>query len=228
MPAGIFTENKYTKWYFARIEKCRERGWTKRNRPADTYTETHHVVPRALGGTDNLENLVELTWREHVHVHWLLTKMTTGNDRAQMEHAFHGMVNCKNTDYRKKRYELITIARKKKKRAMTGENNPWYGRGGEMKGPDHPNYGKPGPNLGKKFNEMWRKNLSLAKRGHLNPMYGSKSPMKGKKHGEETCQKMSETARRRMRDTQCEHCGAWHTKQHYAAWHGEKCKKRSA
>lgn len=39
------------------------------------HTETHHIKPRSLGGTDNTENLVDLSAREHFICHLLLTKI---------------------------------------------------------------------------------------------------------------------------------------------------------
>jgi len=39
------------------------------------YGETHHIVPRSLGGTDDKKNLVMLTAREHFVCHCLLSKM---------------------------------------------------------------------------------------------------------------------------------------------------------
>lgn len=39
------------------------------------YTETHHIIPRSLGGTNDKENLVDLTAREHFICHLLLTKI---------------------------------------------------------------------------------------------------------------------------------------------------------
>lgn len=39
------------------------------------YTELHHVVPRCLGGTDDIDNLVRLTAREHFVAHRLLAKI---------------------------------------------------------------------------------------------------------------------------------------------------------
>ena len=46
-----------------------------RNRTLQGYLERHHVIPRCLGGTDDLDNLVELTAREHFIVHKLLVKI---------------------------------------------------------------------------------------------------------------------------------------------------------
>jgi len=39
------------------------------------YTEEHHIIPRCLGGTDDKDNLVKLTAKEHFICHLLLTKM---------------------------------------------------------------------------------------------------------------------------------------------------------
>lgn len=49
-----------------------ERG---RNRQITTYTETHHIIPRCMGGHNKKENLVELTAREHFIAHLLLVKI---------------------------------------------------------------------------------------------------------------------------------------------------------
>lgn len=43
------------------------------------YTESHHIVPRCLGGLDKPENLVRLTAREHFVAHRLLSKIHTTN-----------------------------------------------------------------------------------------------------------------------------------------------------
>ena len=37
--------------------------------------ELHHIIPKCLGGTDNDENLVLLTFKEHYVAHHLLTKI---------------------------------------------------------------------------------------------------------------------------------------------------------
>lgn len=39
------------------------------------YFERHHIVPRALGGTDSWSNKALLTGREHFICHWLLVKI---------------------------------------------------------------------------------------------------------------------------------------------------------
>lgn len=61
------------------------------------YFETHHIVPRCLGGNDDRTNLVELTAREHFVCHWLLTKIHKDIQPRNLYHklacAFHRMTH---------------------------------------------------------------------------------------------------------------------------------------
>ena len=50
-----------------------------KDRRVDGYTESHHVIPRCMGGTDSEDNLVELTPEEHYLCHQLLAKMYPDN-----------------------------------------------------------------------------------------------------------------------------------------------------
>jgi hypothetical protein len=76
--------NKYSKLYFAIVASAK-------NRVTEGYSEQHHIIPQSLGGSNNSENLVDLTAREHFICHWLLIKMTEGEDRSKMLYALHGM-----------------------------------------------------------------------------------------------------------------------------------------
>lgn len=51
------------------------------------YYEKHHIIPQCLNGTNNEENLVLLTAREHFIVHWLLTKIY--KDDFRLMYAFN-------------------------------------------------------------------------------------------------------------------------------------------
>lgn len=53
-----------------------ERG---QSRNLECYTESHHIVPRCMGGSDNKENLVDLTPEEHYLAHQLLVKIYPNN-----------------------------------------------------------------------------------------------------------------------------------------------------
>lgn len=55
--------------------------------------ERHHVVPKSLGGSNDKDNIVCLTYREHFLAHWLLTKFTDGAERKKMLHALSRMMS---------------------------------------------------------------------------------------------------------------------------------------
>lgn len=42
------------------------------------YFETHHILPKALGGNNDPKNLIRLTAREHYLAHLLLAKIYRG------------------------------------------------------------------------------------------------------------------------------------------------------
>lgn len=46
-----------------------------RSRILDGYVERHHVIPKCMGGTDEITNLVQLTPEEHFLAHVLLVKI---------------------------------------------------------------------------------------------------------------------------------------------------------
>jgi hypothetical protein len=82
----MFTNKFYSKVYFSTIEKAIKRGWKKaRGR------ERHHIIPQSLGGSNDKSNLVYLSCREHFLCHWLLMKMTEGDNYHKMRYALMGM-----------------------------------------------------------------------------------------------------------------------------------------
>lgn len=87
----MYLSNKYTKWYYNIIERAQSRVL-----PNEVYTEKHHIIPRSLGGCDDLDNIAILTAREHWICHLLLTKMTTGRSRYKMAYALNMMSNIQN------------------------------------------------------------------------------------------------------------------------------------
>ncbi len=59
--------------------------------PEGTYTEKHHKVPKSFEGSDQKENIIRLTAREHFIAHLLLWKAFGG----KMTFAFHMMYSAK-------------------------------------------------------------------------------------------------------------------------------------
>ena len=62
--------------YHAHYDKLIERA---QGRLLECYTERHHIIPRCMDGSDDSENLVDLTAEEHYVAHQLLVKMHPDN-----------------------------------------------------------------------------------------------------------------------------------------------------
>lgn len=79
----MFLQNKYTKLYYKIINNAC--GAVKESNDGK---QVHHIIPRSLGGTDDSDNLVVLTYKQHRVVHRLLINMTEGQDMWKMKHAY--------------------------------------------------------------------------------------------------------------------------------------------
>jgi ribosomal protein L37AE/L43A len=84
----MFIENKYTTCYHNIINRAIIR-------PVTGYTESHHIIPKSLGGSNELDNLVNLTAHEHFVCHLLLTKMVSGSKKFKMIKAAMMMAHIK-------------------------------------------------------------------------------------------------------------------------------------
>lgn len=81
----MFLDNKYTKVYFRIINRSLKRNHVKERN--DGF-QTHHIIPRCFGGTDDPTNLAVLTYKEHRVCHRLLIGMTTGENKHKMMYAY--------------------------------------------------------------------------------------------------------------------------------------------
>ncbi len=97
------------------------------------YTEKHHIIPKSLTGTDDDNNLVNLTAREHFLCHYLLAKMypeKSGN-WYKMQYAFT-MMKCmsysQNRYFNSRLYCALKQNRSIAMRQFTGKNNSQYGK----------------------------------------------------------------------------------------------------
>lgn len=126
----MFKQNKYTNWYFSIITKAKNENRTDTSR----YYEKHHIIPKALGGTNESSNLVKLTAKEHYVAHLLLMKMViTKRAQYQMAGAYQYMSNIRN-DYTKQRYSSKLYNYHKQIRCkllaekMAGRGNHMWGK----------------------------------------------------------------------------------------------------
>lgn len=94
---------QYQKIYTNIVERAK-------SRQLEGYCEKHHIIPRCLGGTDDKDNLVKLTYREHFLCHKLLCKIYPGNLKLVYAISFmvysskknKRLVNSKDFDYVKR------------------------------------------------------------------------------------------------------------------------------
>jgi len=68
-------------------------GKGERGKGQGTYYESHHIVPRCMGGSGKKSNLILLTAREHFICHWLLVRIYP--DDVKLAYALWGMCNQK-------------------------------------------------------------------------------------------------------------------------------------
>ena len=65
-----YKDTKFTKkLYFEFIEYCKTNNEVRYHK----FLEKHHIMPRSLGGDNSDDNLVYLTYPEHIFAHYLLS-----------------------------------------------------------------------------------------------------------------------------------------------------------
>ena len=228
----MFT-NKYSKTYFAITSNAKQR-------ITEGYSELHHIIPQSMGGSNDKDNLVELTAREHFICHWLLVKMTEGDDRSKMLYALKGM---KAENKYQQRYQTKITARvyatyraeyaKIKSNMMTGDSNcsrrPGVGEKIRQ------------AKLGVKraaFSDEWIEKMAEKKRGSSNPRFGVevtqstrdkiREKATGRKQSPETVAKKAAAIRGLHREKiLCPHCGKSVAVNGYPRWHGPNCRSRN-
>jgi hypothetical protein len=182
----MYLHNKYTKWYYNIVDLAKSR-----SKLSDSYYEKHHIIPKSLGGTNDVKNLVLLTAREHFICHLLLTKMVTGDARRTMAYACARMIHGNKYQQRYKinssRYQQLRIRLNKYLVGRTFSNETRKKMSDSHLGEKHPLFGQ-------HHSEESRKKMSLAQSrrthsletkeklsksflGDKNPNYG-KSPSK--------------------------------------------------
>jgi len=180
--------SKYTKWYNQIIDRAK-------GRILEPPFERHHIRPRSMGGTDDRENIAFITPREHFICHWLLIKMTTGEDHYKMLNALR-MMRAENPG--QKRYKTKITARvyeslkveysQLQSERIRGEKNPMWGKTHTeeaRRAIREKNTGKKltedqiarqvAAQTGRKrapFSEEWRAKMAESKRGEKNNRYG--------------------------------------------------------
>ena len=94
----MFFKNKYKLWHDKIIAKAK-------NRTLEGYKEFHHIIPKSCGGSNDKDNLIALTAKEHYIIHLLLIKFIEKKFYFKMVKAFHAMSSMK-TKYVKRNFKV--------------------------------------------------------------------------------------------------------------------------
>jgi hypothetical protein len=173
------------------------------------YLERHHIVPKSLGGSDDPSNLVLLTAREHYLCHWLLAKHT--NDK-RLWLAFSMMSVSSDKHQRIKSGRVFERARIARSYAMTGNNNPMFGKKSACISHTEETKAKiRASKLGKKRDTFSRSPATQDTKNKISEANKGKEPHnKGK-----VAPKF-----------ECPHCKKMVDAMNLAKWHGNKCKQK--
>ena len=179
---NLFEQNPYTKEYYQIIDSAIVRipqtATRQEAKKILLYTEKHHIIPRSLGGTDEITNLVWLTAAEHLKVHLLLVKMVTQKTHLRkMNSAAVRMANPQSRTQKRIidaelidelgsiRIECAKLHSEYMKEKHKGKNNPMYGKHHS----DSSKSAKRAAMTGFKRSDENKKNCSKSKIGDKNP-----------------------------------------------------------
>ena len=176
-------------------------------------THKHHIVPRHCGGTDDADNIVELSIEEHAEAHRVLYEK---DGRWQDYLAWKGLSGLVGKDdllklkyelYRGPNHHSYGIRRPEHaelmRERMTGENNPMFGR-------DPWNKGLTGTQTG-----------SNPAKAHPGNQYGKGN--KGRVQSEEWKRKRLDKITGRTYNMTCPHCNKTGGRM-MLRWHFDNCK----
>lgn len=102
-----------------------------KDRELITYSEKHHIVPKCLGGGDEIENLVKLTPEEHYLAHQLLVKIYPEEPRLvyavwRMIYGDSEYVLRNNKTYGWLRRKYINVCKNRTGSKNSSYGKPWY------------------------------------------------------------------------------------------------------
>lgn len=193
----------------------------KRKKTETDYYESHHIIPKSLGGSNENSNRVLLTAREHYIVHKCLVliylKENDKNAYHKMVHALHRFLYSKNSseykitskDYEKiKKMHSASISKSLKGKKHTEEARKNMSAAQKLYFEQNQ-----GHMTGKKLSETTRAKMRISQGKENNPQYGKQrteeekakisEKLKGRKKSKETVEKfksrtMSEEERNKI------------------------------
>lgn len=209
---NIFIQNKYYNWYYSIIENAKSQSRIKLPKTNQNYVyyESHHIIPRCVGGTNDKTNLVLLTAREHFICHFLLIRMVNRNTEEYKKLFYAVFIMSKDKFHHKRKItsstyqklcqingELTTIrnklkkgtkwsgeAKKRNKGRNQGSKNPFYGKKHtkESLNKIHTPESKIRKSISMKGKSKSQKHRNSLSKSLSGKLVGSKNPFYGKKH----------------------------------------------
>ena len=184
------------------------------------YTEKHHIIPRCMGGSDDIENIVCLTPEAHYVAHQLLVKIYPDNHK--LIKAAHMMTVGRNTN---KSYGWL-----KRKHSETMKQRPSNRKGVKLSAETRSKMKAARQSRSTNYAVSAETRIKISNAAKIRKENGICSPKKGKPgnlHSAETKAKMRESHLGKVKPKIiCPHCnkeGAAHT---LARWHGDNCKHK--
>jgi hypothetical protein len=233
-----FNQMNYEKIYKLIIQKAKSENrikyshYLRKKSNILPYYESHHIIPRCLGGIDDEENLVLLTAREHYVCHKLLTyiyekhrgialaffRMTHDKQNRKVtsrDYEYAKQLN-NNTQISEETSRKLSAANRKRivsKETRQKLSKVWKGR---------------------KHTDEAKQKMRESKLGEKNPFFKKISPNRGKHYTftEEQIKNLSESMKGKspgvnLIKKECEYCHRIFTLPSYHRWHGENCKNKS-
>ena len=212
----------YQKLYNLLITRAKERSLNEE-------IEKHHIIPRCMNGTDEPENIANLTYREHFLAHWILVKMHP--DNRKLMYAFNSFCRSHEKAGRRFTSHLYEYARRRLVDYMKNADklNPQFQQ----------------KRITSTIGKVWMNNgiESIRVLPDVIEIFEDDGYQKGRlsftrNNDVSQYKKSSETYKKKYADGYenpgkgktpeknyfCENCKSNYTKGNFFQWHGEKCK----
>lgn len=213
--------------------------------PHEGYTETHHIIPRCVGGDDSKSNLVRLSAKQHFVAHHLLFKIYGG---LKLAHAWYSMCRVgKGQEARMVNARLFGRARETRSKLLSessmGRMNHFYGKTHNEESRQKMSKAQKDLKLWEKRSDAHRHALLASQKKPKTDDHKSKIGRKGMimlQHTEtgEIVRVDKKDARAASEDWVnprklspetrylCLHCGILTTPANLKRWHNDKCKQK--
>jgi hypothetical protein len=219
----MYLQNKYTRWYYSIVDRAKSRTFVE-------HKETHHIIPKCLGGKNSKENLVDLTGKEHFLCHLLLTKMVA--DNRKLVYAAWGMANLNNPLQQRYKvtgriYEILRKEFQSKKSKDTRHNNPMHDPVIRKRHEESiRKRGKTIGNTGKKRGPISDQLRDILRQKTLESMTGERRAKIRQQQLNRTSEQKAKYKFAHSKRISCIFCQKQFAPGNFNRWHGDNCKHK--